>query len=67
MYLPAVRSAMPKVTNNANESESNSGLDLISNMNTTYKFTDRFNIATFTVYGKIVQSIQTTYNFIILA
>lgn len=51
------------VTNNSNKSQTNSGFGSNFNMNTVYKFTDRFTISSYLGLWKDPQTIQTTYPF----
>ena len=50
------------VTNNADASQSNSGFGCNFNLNTSYKFTDKFTISSFLGLWR-TQTIQTTYPF----
>ncbi|HSU29554.1 MAG TPA: outer membrane beta-barrel protein [Chitinophagaceae bacterium] len=52
-----------KVTNNANHAQSNSGFGININMNTSYKFSDKFTISSFIGLWKDPQTIQTTFPF----
>jgi hypothetical protein len=51
------------VTNNSNASQSNTGLGCNFNLNTNYKFTDKFTLSGFLGLWKDPQTIQTTYPF----
>ena len=51
------------VTNNADESQSNSGFGGTFNFSSSYKFTDKFFISTYLGLWKDPQTIQTTYPF----
>ena len=51
------------VTNNADESQSNSGFGYNFNLSTSYKFTDKFTISSFLGFWQEPPSIQTTYPF----
>jgi len=52
-----------KVTNNANKLQSNTGFGCNFNLNTSYKFTDRFTISSYLGLWKDPQTIQTTFPF----
>ena len=52
-----------KVTNNADASQSNSGFGGNFNLNTSYKFTDKFTISSYLGLWQDTRSIQTTYPF----
>jgi hypothetical protein len=52
-----------KVTNNADASQSNSGLGCNFNLNTSYKFTEKFTVSTYLGLWQEPRSIQTTYPF----
>jgi outer membrane receptor protein involved in Fe transport len=52
-----------RVTNNSDASQANSGLGGNMNIGTTYKFSDRFNIASYLGLWRDPQTIQTTYPF----
>ena len=52
-----------KVTNNADASQSNSGLGCNFNLNISYKFTDKFTISSYLGLWQDTRSIQTTYPF----
>lgn len=49
------------VSNNADKSQSNSGFGFDLGMNTSYRFSDKFNISSFFGLWQPPQSIQTTY------
>ena len=51
------------VTNNSNKSQSNSGFGCYFNLNTSYKFSNKFTISSFLGLWKDPQTIQTTYPF----
>jgi len=51
------------VTNNSNKSQSNSGFGGNFNFNTSYRFTDKFNITSYVGLWRDPQTIQTTYPF----
>jgi len=51
------------VTNNSDKSQSNTGLGGNFNFNTSYQFTDKFNISSYVGLWKDPQTIQTTYPF----
>src|SRR5882757_5147261 len=51
------------VKNNSNSSQSNSGFGCNFNVNTSYKFTDKFVVSSFLGLWKEPQTIQTTYPF----
>jgi outer membrane receptor protein involved in Fe transport len=51
------------VKNNSNASQSNKGLGGNFNLNTSYKFTEKFNISSYLGLWKDPQTIQTTYPF----
>jgi len=51
------------VTNNSDASQSNSGFGCNFNLNTSYKFTDKFTVSSFLGLWKDPQTIQTTYPF----
>ena len=51
------------VTNNSNKSQSNNGFGGNFNFNTNYKFSEKFNIGSYTGFWKDPQTIQTTYPF----
>jgi outer membrane receptor protein involved in Fe transport len=51
------------VTNNSDASQSNSGFGCNFNLNTSYKFTDKFTLSSFLGLWKDPQTIQTTYPF----
>jgi outer membrane receptor protein involved in Fe transport len=51
------------VKNNSDKSQSNSGLGCNINMNTSYRFTEKFSIGTILGMWKDPQTIQTTYPF----
>ena len=51
------------VKNNSNTAQSNSGLGCNFNLNTSYKFTDKFTISSFLGLWKDPQTIQTTFPF----
>lgn len=51
------------VTNNADESQSNSGFGVNFNFNTAYRFNDKFSISTYLGLWQEPQTIQTTYPF----
>jgi hypothetical protein len=51
------------VTNNSNASQSNSGFGCNFNLNTSYKFTNRFTVSSYLGLWKDPQTIQTTYPF----
>lgn len=51
------------VTNNSNSSQSNSGIGCYFNLNTSYKFSDKFSASTYLGLWKEPQTIQTTYPF----
>jgi outer membrane receptor protein involved in Fe transport len=51
------------VTNNSDKSQSNSGFGCNFNMNTSYKFTDKFTVSSFLGLWKDPQTIQTIYPF----
>jgi outer membrane receptor protein involved in Fe transport len=51
------------VTNNADASQSNSGFGCNFNLNTSYKFTNKFTISSFLGLWQDPQTIQTTYPF----
>jgi len=51
------------VTNNSNKSQSNSGFGCYFNLNTSYKFSNKFTVSTFLGLWKDPQTIQTTYPF----
>ncbi|AEV99149.1 hypothetical protein A4D02_11325 [Niastella koreensis] len=50
-----------KVTNNADATQSNSGIGVNFNFNTSYKFTDKFSVSTYFGIWQEPRSIQTTY------
>jgi hypothetical protein len=52
-----------KVTNNADASQSNSGLGCNFNLSTSYKFTDKFTVSSYLGLWQEPRSIQTTYPF----
>jgi len=52
-----------KVTNNADASQTNSGLGCNFNFNTSYKFTDKFTVSSYLGLWQEPRSIQTTYPF----
>ena len=52
-----------RVTNNADASQSNSGLGDNFNLNTSYKFTDKFTVSSYLGLWQEPRSIQTTYPF----
>ncbi|HEY8896600.1 MAG TPA: outer membrane beta-barrel protein [Niastella sp.] len=52
-----------KVTNNADASQSNSGFGANFNMNTNYKFSDKFTVGTFLGLWQEPRTIQTRYPF----
>jgi len=51
------------VTNNSDKSQSNSGFGINFNLNSSYKFNDKFTISTYIGFWKEPQTIQTTYPF----
>ena len=51
------------VKNNSNSAQSNSGLGCNFNINTSYKFTEKFTISSYLGLWKDPQTIQTTYPF----
>jgi outer membrane receptor protein involved in Fe transport len=51
------------VQNNSNTSQSNTGLGCNFNLNTSYKFTEKFTVSSFLGLWKDPQTIQTTYPF----
>lgn len=51
------------VTNNSDASQSNSGVGCNFNLNTSYKFTDKFTVSSYLGLWKDPQTIQTTYPF----
>ena len=51
------------VTNNSDASQSNRGFGYYFNLNTSYKFTPKFNVSTYLGLWKDPQTIQTTYPF----
>ncbi|MDP4262675.1 MAG: outer membrane beta-barrel protein [Bacteroidota bacterium] len=51
------------VTNNSNASQSNSGFGCNFNLNTSYKFNDKFTVSSYLGLWKDPQTIQTTYPF----
>lgn len=51
------------VTNNSNVSQTNSGFGGNFNLNTSYKFSEKFTIASYTGFWQDPQTIQTTYPF----
>jgi outer membrane receptor protein involved in Fe transport len=52
-----------KVTNNSDKSQSNSGFGYYLNLNTSYRFNDKFTISSFLGLWKDPHTIQTTYPF----
>ena len=52
-----------KVTNNSNASQSNSGFGGNFNLNTSYRFTDKFVVSSYLGLWRDPQTIQTTYPF----
>ena len=52
-----------RVTNNADASQSNSGFGCNFNMNTNYKFSDKFTVGTFLGLWQEPRTIQTRYPF----
>jgi outer membrane receptor protein involved in Fe transport len=52
-----------KVTNNADAAQSNSGFGCNFNLNTAYKFTDKFSVSSFLGLWQEPRTIQTTYPF----
>ena len=52
-----------RVTNNSNASQSNSGVGCNFNLNTSYKFTDKFTVSSYLGLWQEPQTIQTTYPF----
>jgi len=51
------------VKNNSDASQSNTGLGCNFNLNTSYKFTDKFTVSSYLGLWKDPQTIQTTYPF----
>ena len=51
------------VTNNSDTSQSNSGFGCNFNLNTSYKFTNKFTVSSYLGLWKDPQTIQTTYPF----
>ncbi len=51
------------VRNNSNNSQSNNGVGFYFNLNTNYKFSEKFNISSYLGLWKDPQTIQTTYPF----
>jgi len=51
------------VTNNSDASQSNSGFGCNFNLNTSYKFTDKFTVSSYLGLWKDPQTIQTTFPF----
>ncbi|HMK27419.1 MAG TPA: outer membrane beta-barrel protein [Chitinophagaceae bacterium] len=51
------------VTNNSDASQSNSGIGCNFNMNSSYKFNDKFTVSTYLGFWKEAQTIQTTNPF----
>jgi outer membrane receptor protein involved in Fe transport len=51
------------VTNNSDKSQSNSGFGCNFNLQTSYRFTDKFNVSSYLGLWKDPQTIQTTYPF----
>ena len=51
------------VTNNSDASQSNSGFGCNINLNTNYKFTDRFSVGSYMAFWQDPRTIQTTYPF----
>ena len=51
------------VTNNSDASQSNSGIGCNFNLNTNYKFNEKFTIGSYLGLWKDPQTIQTTYPF----
>ena len=52
-----------KVTNNADASQSNNGLGCNFNLNTSYRFTDKFTVSSYLGLWQEPRTIQTTYPF----
>jgi outer membrane receptor protein involved in Fe transport len=52
-----------KVTNNSDASQSNSGFGGNFNLNTSYRFTNKFNVSSYLGLWRDPQTIQTTYPF----
>jgi hypothetical protein len=52
-----------KVTNNADASQSNTGLGYSFNFSTSYKFTEKFTVSSYVGFYREPRSIQTTYPY----